>query len=96
MGLTAHIMRISLCLAILFLVGHSSQVTERDSSFVNEVFKDFPTAECDTIVVSSSPLFGEISPAYFKELSMSATGLNGIQFRYWKEFLFLHQPEATV
>lgn len=47
-------------LASFFPAGHSFQIHEEESSSVNEVFKDLPTAECDTIVVSSSPFLGEI------------------------------------
>ena len=59
MDLPAYFFRIWLSLSIFFTVAHSSQIIEEDSSFVNDLLKGLPTAECDMIVVSSSPFVGK-------------------------------------
>ena len=61
MHLTVHICTLGLCLSIYISMVHSSQIAEQESSFVNELLRDLPTAECDMIVVSTSPFHGEIS-----------------------------------
>ena len=62
MQLTGHICIVVLYIATYITMGHSSQIPEhqQESSFVNEVLRNLPTVECDMIVVSTSPLLGEI------------------------------------
>ena len=51
-----------LCLTGAFQLGLCSQfAAEQQSNLVNGVLKDLPTTECDMIVVSPSPIHGEIS-----------------------------------
>ena len=53
-----------LCLTGAFQLGLCSQfAAEQQSNLVNGVLKDLPTTECDMIVVSPSPIHGEISSA---------------------------------
>ena len=60
MKLTYHIGIVVLHLATSISMGYSSQITEQESNFVNDVMRDLPTAECDMIVVSTLPFLGEI------------------------------------
>ena len=59
MDLLAYFFSIYLVLSIFFAESHSSKIIEQETSFVNALFEGLPTAECDMIVVSSTPFIGE-------------------------------------
>ena len=78
MHLTVHICTLGLYLSVYISMVHSSQITEKELSFVNEVLRDLPTAECDMIVVSTTPFHGEIS--------MHVT--NNLEYAIWSMKIF--------
>ena len=48
-----------LIFANVLQLGNSLQLPQKDIAYFNQVAKNLPLAECDTIVVSSSPFEGE-------------------------------------
>ena len=81
------------CLTGALQLGLCSQfATEQQLKLVNGVFKDLPTANCDMIVVSTSPFHGE-TPCTFQMNDI--LHLNPL-FRNRKEHLLLHIPETAV
>ena len=55
-----NIFTLGLILASVFKQGFFLRLSEKESTFFNEVSKHLPLAECDTIVVSSLPFLGEM------------------------------------
>ena len=49
-------------LASTLAMGFTSDMTGEESKLVNDVLKDLPHANCDMIVVSSSPFHGKMLP----------------------------------
>ena len=60
MSRITHALTFWLCLAIMFQEGFSLRLADQESAFFDEVSRELPMAECDMIVVSSSPLKGEL------------------------------------
>ena len=49
-----------LCLASMFQTGLSLQLAEQESAFFDGISGDLPLTKCDMIVVSPTPLKGEM------------------------------------
>ena len=86
------------CLASMFQVGYSTT-----STFFDEVSKELPVSDCDMIVVSSSPIQGEITITSFIDMAacyyQSKDDMTCHLFRDWKngkELILLHKLEIDV
>ena len=60
MSRLAHLFIFGLCLASMFQKGIFLQLTEQVEQVFNQVSRELPLSECDMIIVSSSPIQGEM------------------------------------
>ena len=73
MSKITHFFTFGLCLANMLPNGFSLRLEEQETELFGEVSRELPVADCDLIVVSSSPFQGEKYELYMNLSYMSVS-----------------------